>query len=287
VKEGTIGNVRILDTAVLPYEPVFPKKGSTLALSAVLGLAVGVALAFVKQALSNGVTDPDVVERETGLSVFASVPRSEREIALMRRIGKRVPAPVLTDTDPDDLAIESMRSLRTSLQFALVDAPSRILTILGTSPGVGKTFISVNLAYVLAEQGKRVVLVDADLRKGRLHKYLDGKRENGLSEVIAGTLPLDSAIRQTAGAARRNARVARDRTRDEAPRAGRGACARHRDERHAHGHGVPAVLLLLLPVQARPDGVGGAGLSVPALEALVYRAGDGAPASAWGSRDVD
>lgn len=197
VKEGTIGNVRILDTAVLPYEPVSPKKGSTLVLSLVLGLAVGLTLAFVKQAFSNGLNDPDVVERQTGLSVFASVPRSERELELWRRAGKRARVPVLVDTDPDDLAVESMRSLRTSLQFALVDAPSRILAVLGPSPAGGKTFISVNLAYVLAEQGKRVVLVDADLRKGRLHKYLDGKRENGLSEVIGGTLPLEAAIRRS------------------------------------------------------------------------------------------
>jgi tyrosine-protein kinase Etk/Wzc len=198
MKSGTIGNVRILDNAVVPVKPVSPKKGQTLALSVVLGLAFGVGLAFVKQALSRGVADPDVVERETGLSVFAALPRSDREIALMKRAGKRVPQPVLADTDPDDLAIESVRSLRTSLQFALVDAPTRVVTVLGPSPGVGKTFCAVNLAYVLAEQGKRVVVVDADLRRGRLHRYLDGKRENGLSELIGGTISLDDATRRAA-----------------------------------------------------------------------------------------
>jgi tyrosine-protein kinase Etk/Wzc len=196
VKSGTIGNVRIIDSAVVPRFPVRPRKARIVLLSVLAGLGGGFVLARVRQTLSRAVADPDVVERETGLAVFAAVPRSGREVALASRTAKRVPRPVLADTDPDDLAVESLRSLRTSLQFVLVEAPSRVLTILGPSPGVGKTFCAVNLAYVLAEQNKRVALVDADLRKGRLHKYLDGVRGNGLSEVISGGIHLEQAIRR-------------------------------------------------------------------------------------------
>jgi len=198
VKSGTIGNVRILDTALQPYEPVSPKKLPVLALALLLGLAGGIAAAFAKKALDHGVEDPAEIEAATGVSVYASVPYSSREVELTR---KRTPAStvpsVLAAIDPSDLAIESLRSLRTALQFALVDATNNIVTVCGPSPGVGKSFLSANLAYVLATGGKRVLLIDGDLRRGRLHRYLGGKRTPGLSEVVSGQIPLADATRKT------------------------------------------------------------------------------------------
>jgi len=130
--------------------------------------------------------------------VYASVPYSNREVELTR---KRTPAStvpsVLAAIDPSDLAIESLRSLRTALQFALVDATNNVVTVCGPSPGVGKSFLSANLAYVLATGGKRVLLIDGDLRRGRLHRYLGGKRTPGLSEVVSGQCPLADATRKT------------------------------------------------------------------------------------------
>src|SRR5882762_900901 len=198
VKSGAIGNVRILDTALKPYEPVSPKKLPVLALSLLLGLAGGIAAAFAKRALDYGVEDPAEIEAATGVSVYASVPYSNREVELTR---KRTPAStvpsVLAAIDPSDLAIESLRSLRTALQFALVDATNNVVTVCGPSPGVGKSFLSANLAYVLATGGKRVLLIDGDLRRGRLHRYLGGKRMPGLSEVVSGQIPLADATRKT------------------------------------------------------------------------------------------
>ena len=196
VKSGTIGNVRVLDTALKPYEPVSPKKAPVLALSLFLGLAAGIAAAFAKKALDQGVEDPSGIEAATGISVYASVPLSSKEVELARqRRHSTAAASLLAVADPADLAMESLRSLRTALQFALVDATNNVVTISGPSPGVGKSFVSANLAHVLAASGKRVLLVDGDLRRGGLHRYLAGKRAPGVSDVVSGQCSLAEAIR--------------------------------------------------------------------------------------------
>ena len=106
--------------------------------------------------------------------------------------------PVLAAQAPDDVAIESVRSLRTSLQFSLVDAPTPVVAVTGPAPGVGKSFVTCNLAQVVAEAGKRVVVVDADMRRGHLHEALGGDRANGLSDVLAGVSPWEEVVRKSA-----------------------------------------------------------------------------------------
>ena len=198
VKSGTIGNVRILDTALKPYEPVSPKKLPVLALSLLLGLAGGIGAAFARKALHQGVEDPAEIEGETGLSVYASVPYSAKEAELTRQRNRPGAGPsILAAHDPGDLAVESLRSLRTALQFALVDAPNNVVTISSPSPGVGKTFLCVNLGQVLATAGKRVLLIDGDLRRGRLHRYIGGQRAPGVSEIISGQIAAPDAVHKT------------------------------------------------------------------------------------------
>ena len=198
VKSGTIGNVRILDTALKPYEPVSPKKLPVLALSLLLGLAGGIGAAFARKALHQGVEDPAEIEGETGLSVYASVPYSSKEADLTRQRNRPGAGPsILAAHDPGDLAVESLRSLRTALQFALVDAPNNVVSLSSPSPGVGKTFLCVNLGHVLATAGKRVLLIDGDLRRGRLHRYIGGQRTLGVSEIISGQIAAPDAVRKT------------------------------------------------------------------------------------------
>ncbi len=195
VKSGTIGNVRVLDRAFVPRKPVSPQLGQALGLALMLGLTLGVMAAFTRRALNRGVEDPDVLEAATGLSVYVTVPHSPLQAQMVRE-AKRGAAggKLLATRDTTDLAIESLRSLRTSLQFALMDSPNGVVTFSGPGPGVGKSFVSSNFAQVLADSGKRVLLIDADLRNGSIHKLFGLPREQGLSEVVAGSLLLQDAV---------------------------------------------------------------------------------------------
>jgi tyrosine-protein kinase Etk/Wzc len=198
LKAGTIGNVRILDHALVGTKPVKPKKALTAALSLVVGMMLGIVAAFVRKSLTRGVEDPDLIEQRLGLSVYASIPHSDAQQRLVRKGRKNQKfVKLLALDDPKDLAIESLRSLRTSLQFALLDAKNQIVTITGPSPNIGKSFVAANLAYVLADAGKRTLLIDADMRKGHLHEYFGFKRTQGLSGLISGEVSMEQGIRKT------------------------------------------------------------------------------------------
>lgn len=195
VRGGTVGNVRVVDTAQLPLKPVAPKKPMILMLSLLLGLMAGVGFAFVRQMLKSGVKDANQIESKLGLSVLATIPVSEAQEKLFKQISKKGGRmSLLAHAAPDDLSVESLRSLRTSLHFALLDAPNNILMIAGPSPQLGKSFVSVNLAAVMASAGQRVLLVDGDMRRGYLNEYFGMPRDGGLSELIAGQREADQVI---------------------------------------------------------------------------------------------
>ncbi len=199
VRASTVGNVRVLDSALVDGTAVKPMSTrALLTISALLGLLLGVVVAIIRKSLRRGVEDPEELEQRTGLPVYASVLHSEKQTRLVRKSrNKKEARKLLAEEDNKDLAIESLRSLRTSLQFALMDAKNNIVSISGPSPGIGKSFVAANLAYLLADAGKRILLIDADMRRGHLHEYFDKKQSKGLSEAISGQLQLDEAIRQT------------------------------------------------------------------------------------------
>ncbi len=197
-KAGTVGNVRIVDHALPPLKPSKPKKALILGLSMVLGLFLGVIAVFLRRALRHGVEDPGVVEQQLGLPTYASIPYSDEQRRIMRAIKRGgVGSQILAAVDPTNLAIEALRSLRTSLHFALLESTNNVVMLTGPSPGLGKSFISLNLGAVLAMSGKRVVVVDADLRRGHLHEYLDTERAPGISDHVAGDVELSGIIKKT------------------------------------------------------------------------------------------
>ncbi|HAQ28100.1 MAG TPA: tyrosine-protein kinase [Pseudomonas sp.] len=202
IRAGTVGNVQIIDHAAADIEnPVKPNKPLIVIAAMLLGGILAVAFVYVREALKRGVENPEDIER-VGIPVYAAIPFSEKQGLLEKRLAnfkrdKSSASYLLAINDPADLATEAMRSLRTSLHFAMIEAKNNILMITGPSPMVGKSFVTTNLAAVIAQSGKKVLLVDADMRKGYLHKVMRCQSEKGLSDILSGRITLFDAIQKT------------------------------------------------------------------------------------------
>jgi len=206
VRAGTVGNVRIIDVAeVNTTKPVKPKKALIVVMATMLGGMLAIAIVLVQKALHKGVEDPSEIEA-IGMPVYASVPFSTHQDkltgltkALTKGRKRKVHQhnSVLAVDNPADLSIEALRSLRTSLHFAMMEAKNNVIAISGPSPGVGKSFISANLGAVLAQSGQKVLVIDADMRKGYLQKQFGLAWENGLSDYLSGQQTLEQVTKST------------------------------------------------------------------------------------------
>ncbi|EOG5443886.1 polysaccharide biosynthesis tyrosine autokinase [Acinetobacter baumannii] len=196
-KAGEIGNVRIVDTAVEPVEPIKPKKLLVLILSVFVGGFIGALIALLRNMLRTGIKDSGQIENEMDLPVYATVPRSPIQESRIKILKKKKSILILAVKNSDDIAIESLRSIRTAIHFALANAKNNIIMIAGPSPEVGKSFISTNLATIFAQGNKRVLLIDADMRRGYMHKYFDVDVKPGLSELLSGQADLQKVLHKT------------------------------------------------------------------------------------------
>ncbi|MCL1634896.1 polysaccharide biosynthesis tyrosine autokinase [Luteimonas sp. SX5] len=201
-RASAVGNARVIDpSAVNLGSPAWPKPIPVIAGGTALGALLMVAIVLLRQMFKRGVEDPVDIEL-LGLPVYASIPFSEkgRELAVhprhFRREGRQR---LLALSAPTDLAMEALRTLRTSLHFARLETRNNLLMIAAPSPGVGKTFVCANLAVTIAQAGQRVLLIDADMRRGTLHDAIGVKAEGGLSELISGRIGLDEALRRVSG----------------------------------------------------------------------------------------
>ena len=148
----------------------------------------------MQKALHKTVNDPEKLETLTGISVYATIPLT-KAVQLTGGFKKsKRQKNLLAKEKPNDPTIESLRSLRTSLHFALLEAKNNIVMITGPSPGIGKSFVSSNFAAVVAASEQRVLLIDADMRKGYLHNVTDQKVEPGLSDLISEKATLEEVI---------------------------------------------------------------------------------------------
>lgn len=199
-KSSAIGNVRIIDSAITEHKAVKPKKVIVVGIGFALGLLLSIGLVFLRIFLRRGIESPEQLE-ELGINVYASVPVSEwlTKQNTKRKIRKNEADKLLAIENPADLALEAIRSLRTSLHFAMMEAKNNILMISGASPSVGKTFISTNLAATIALTGKRVLFIDADLRKRYVHKMFGHQNVQGLSDILSGQAVAEKTIEKISG----------------------------------------------------------------------------------------
>ncbi|EPT2496824.1 polysaccharide biosynthesis tyrosine autokinase, partial [Klebsiella pneumoniae] len=202
-KSSAIGNVRIIDNAVTEPKPIKPKKIIIVLLGIILGGGVSVAIVILQVFLRRGIESPEQLE-ELGVNVYASIPVSETFSKKTSQSFKRNKIKgvneyrdgLLAIENPADLAIEAIRGLRTSLHFAMMEARNNILMISGASPNAGKTFVSTNLSAIIAQSNKKVLFIDADLRKGYTHKLFEVSNDNGLSDLLAGKTDIAKAIKK-------------------------------------------------------------------------------------------
>jgi tyrosine-protein kinase Etk/Wzc len=192
--------VHIVDVALRPGTPSKPKRALIVSAAALLGLILGTGFVLLRRNLFKGIVDADQIERAFRLPVYGLVPLSAEQAVLEKRPpvsgGARM-RDVLAKWHPKDLTIESLRSLRTSLQFSVMDAPNPVIVLTGSVPRVGKSFLTANLGVLLAQSGKRVLMIDGDMRRGALERYLGGPQERGFSELLSGQISLAEAIRNT------------------------------------------------------------------------------------------
>ncbi|HDK6402510.1 TPA: polysaccharide biosynthesis tyrosine autokinase [Klebsiella variicola] len=198
-KSSAIGNVRIIDNAVAQTKPVKPKKIVIILIGFIFGSVVAIGIVLLRVFLRRGIESPEQLE-ELGINVYASIPVSEAfannavKKASWKNKNYDIKQAFLAVENPADLAIEAIRGLRTSLHFAMMESRNNILMISGASPNAGKTFVSTNLAAVIAQSGKKVLFIDTDMRKGYTHNLFNVENTKGLSDILSGKMAVERAI---------------------------------------------------------------------------------------------
>lgn len=198
---STVGDVRIVDPAITQPGIVKPKKALIILGSLILGLLLSVVVVLLRSLFNRGIESPQALE-EAGINVYASIPLSEWQkerdsVKTVKGVKRYKQSQLLAVGNPTDLAVEAIRSLRTSLHFAMMQARNNVLMLTGVSPSIGKTFVCANLAAVISQTNKRVLLIDCDMRKGYTHELLGTTNVNGLSDVLAGQGDISRCAQKT------------------------------------------------------------------------------------------
>lgn len=210
---GNIGSVQIIDDALAPRKPVSPNKLLAIVGGTLTTLFLYTLYLTLRSALSTTISDQESLERASGLPVYMNIPKSTAQ----RRLGSPVtidprrllPGPsaeasskaiagnVLALSKPEDYSIENLRGLRSMLEDVMAGANNNVLMFTSPLPSMGKSFLSLNLAVLVAQTGKRVLLIDADYQRGQLHKSLGLDAGPGLPEVVRGKSELKETVKAT------------------------------------------------------------------------------------------
>jgi capsular exopolysaccharide synthesis family protein len=185
-------NVRILDRATPPRSAVSPVMAANLPVGAVLGLLFGLLLAFTIESLDNTVKSPEAAEQLVGAPLLGVIPMLSH--ARQHLIADAPERDLAVFKDPTSLAAEACRSIRTNMLFISAQKEFALFSVTSPGPQDGKTTVAINLAVTMAQAGGRILLIDADMRRPRVHRSFGLKSDKGISSVMAGDLELKDAI---------------------------------------------------------------------------------------------
>ncbi len=186
-----LSNIRIIDPAETPESPIRPNKRRNIFRAGLLGLMLGLGLAFFVEYLDNTIKNPDDVNMYLGLPFLGYIPTARKEAKTPGEID------LIVHQKPRSVISEAYRSMRTSILFAFADKPAKVILITSSNPQEGKTSVSINLGTTMANTGEKTLIVDADMRCSRLHKSFGLDKEIGLSDYLVGNVDFDRAIKPT------------------------------------------------------------------------------------------
>lgn len=188
-ESGAVPDARVVveQRASIPDSPVVPETTRNITVGFAVGLLLGIGLAVLRDLLDSTVKNRETLEEITGAGTVGSIPLDK----------ERRKHPAISFESDNSTIAEAFRKLRTNLQFLSIDNPPRVILVTSSTPSEGKSTSAINTALALAEAGHKVLLVDGDLRRPVLHKYLDLVGSVGFSTVLSGGSTLEDALQET------------------------------------------------------------------------------------------
>jgi capsular exopolysaccharide synthesis family protein len=186
IKASTVSKNRVIDTALLPELPIKPKRKLIVLVGLILGLIVGIALAFLRNYLDDTVQTEDDVKHATDVPLLGMVPHMKEDSNKLKVL-----------ISPKSAVAESFRNLRTNLQFMVRKGHSHVISVTSTIWGEGKTTVCINLAAIMSIANKKTILLNLDMRKPTLHEKFDLSNQYGMSTLLAGSTRLVQVIQKT------------------------------------------------------------------------------------------
>lgn len=206
-----VKNVIVIDLAELPKAPIKPNKMLNIAIAALLGLMFGVFLVYLMELLDRTLKTDRDVEKHLGLSTIGEIPlfegedrRNSKHFAFLPRKTRKdkkdkkdyISKSLISILDPKEPAAEAYRSLRTNIGYTSVDKQVQVIAITSAGPAEGKSTTVANLAISLAQVGKKVLVIDCDLRKAKIHKYFSIPNDYGVTDIIVNKYEINEAIKK-------------------------------------------------------------------------------------------
>lgn len=180
VKFMNVENIQVIDEAQVPNNPVKPRPMLNMAIAGVLGLMVGVFVSFLLEFLDTTIKTPEDVEDHLDLSVIGAIPKMDGDEST-----------IVSLASPKAPTTEAFRTLRTNIQFSSIDKEIKTIIITSSTPSEGKSTTAVNLAGIIAQGEKKVLLIDCDLRKPKIHNIFNISNREGLTNVLVGNKKIE------------------------------------------------------------------------------------------------